>query len=212
MRNLKEAVSSYASQILGCEQFIKNNENNKSRCETSKNSKLTKRQKLRTSIFKKKKKIDEMNEKKQKREKFSRTYLWGTSLAIGIIVCTLLGLVVTLPIIMYSVIMCFFTMTNDLIFHQCFIANLGMNIDKLTEEVEKEMSEEEKLESEINRIQVTIDKIALANKLTEEKIDILRNAMNQMEEMINSQLGNNVFQNRQIQNVSNGNNPAISLR
>ncbi|MDE6292247.1 MAG: hypothetical protein K2L98_01040, partial [Bacilli bacterium] len=101
-------------------------------------------------------------------------------------------------------------MISSCIFDELTINKLKKQIKSLDEEILKDEKECTDVDSKIARIQVTLDKIEMSNKFTEEKIAILKDVISQLEETTKPKNAQKVVQVQPAKGVRNSDNVQFS--
>ena len=204
-KETNEVISNYSSQILGCQAYIENNNRNRTKCENSKNLKDNHKTKVKSRIASK---IKNRKVLEDKREKYFIRLIPIKMLLIlplSIAFSMLLAHLLVAPYILTGLSMILW-MISSAIIDGVTITRVNKKLKELDEEILKDEQECVDLENEMARIQVTIDKIDMANKFTEEKIAIIKDAIKQIEEMISPEGAQKVIQVQPSMGVQNSNN------
>ncbi|MDE6292248.1 MAG: hypothetical protein K2L98_01045 [Bacilli bacterium] len=120
---------------------------------------------------------------------FVRSLAVIPSFALAILISNLLAA----PMLIAGVTVCLQIIFMELLDHFT-LGRTDRKIKNLDEEILKDEKECADVEAEIARIQVTIDKIDMSNKFTEEKIAIIRDAIKQLEEKTSPEGAQKVIQ------------------
>ena len=211
-KKANDAISNYSSQILGCQAYVNNNNKNRLKCDKVKKSKEGLKNKIKAKLSDKKTKRDKLAKKKA---------IITTILSIVIILSTVpvYGWVIMFMVNLLKgavIINLTSIILSCLMLISVSFATLSTNssFDKKFAKIDEEILEGEKdlsaVEAEIARIQVTIDKIDIANKITEEKITILRDAINQIEGMTTPEGAQRVVRAEPAKGIQNTNNQQLA--
>ena len=207
-KQANEVISNYSNQILKSQAYVNNNNKNRLKCDNAKKSKEGLKKKIKSKLFDK-------NEKREKLAKKKKIVTSILSVAVILSLFPVYGWLIMVLInifkgaVVFSVTSVIFSFLPILF---SAIATLGTYsaFDRKFAKIDEEVMEAEKeltgIEAEIARIQVTIDKIDIANKITEEKITILKDAIKQLEGAIAPEGAQRVIQVEPAKGIQNTNN------
>lgn len=200
-----EVISNYSSQILGFQAYIENNNRNRTKCENTKNLKDSYKTKVKSRMSAKIKKRKELEDKREKN--FARLLpikmllILPLSIAFSMLVAHLL----VAPYILTGLSILLWMLSSAIIDGVTTVRTNKL-LKKLDEEISEDREECIDIEERIARIQVTIDKIDAANKYTEEKIAILRDAIKHIEELTTPEGAQKVIHVEPAKGIQNTNN------